>query len=153
MKSRLQERAGFSLVEVVVALGLFAFCIVAITGLLSVGLGSTRSVVNEGVAGNLAASIFGAWQVQESGTTQLTLPGIVENLPALSSSSQNTYYFNSNGEQVDGPMFAAIEMEYIAVASGVGGAINTTLELTFRWPAEGAEAVAQTRTFKRLFVK
>jgi uncharacterized protein (TIGR02598 family) len=153
MKKRAFSARAFSLVEVVVALGLFAFCIVAITGLLSVGLGSTRSVVNEGIAVNIATSIFGAWQVQESGAAPLTVPGIFENLPALNASNQTTMYFDSNGEQVDAPEVAALEMEYIIVASGIGAAIDSSIELIFRWPVGASPAAAQTRTFLRSFVK
>ena len=153
MKVMQQPGGGFSLVEVVVALGLFAFCIAAITGLLSVGLGSTRSVVNEGTAVNVAASVFGAWEAQENGQAQLTVPGLFTNLPSLSSSTTSDFYFDSSGVQVDEPGAAAFEMSYATTATGQAPAINTRVDLTFRWPVGGAPNAVQTRTFSRVLVK
>jgi uncharacterized protein (TIGR02598 family) len=153
MKAKCAQGSAFSLVEVVVALGLFSFCIAAITGLLSVGLGSTRSVVNEGTAVNIASSVFGAWEAQESKQAQLTVPGLFTNLPALSSSTTNDFYFDSSGVQVDGPGGAALEMSYATTAAGQAPAINTRVDLTFRWPVGGAPNAVQTRSFTRVFVK
>ena len=55
------SNAGFSLIEVVIALGIFSFCIVAIVGLLPVGMNSVRSVSNENNAIHIASSIEGIW--------------------------------------------------------------------------------------------
>jgi len=55
------RRGGFTLVEVVLALGIFAFCIVAMVGLMQVALSSSRdSRVDSSVAGlisNLSADL------------------------------------------------------------------------------------------------
>ena len=58
---RTASKAGFSLIEVVIALGIFAFCIVAIIGMLPVGMNSVRSVSNENNAIHIATSIEGIW--------------------------------------------------------------------------------------------
>jgi len=153
MKTGSIHKRAFSLVEVVVALGLFSFCIVAITGLLSVGLGSTRSVVNEAGAVNIAASVFGAWDVQESGTAGLTVPGLFTDLPALSASTSQRFFFDQSGVQVEDATAAAFEVLYTTVAEGEAPAVVTTLDLTFRWPVGGADNSVQTRRFTRSFVK
>jgi uncharacterized protein (TIGR02598 family) len=144
---------GFSLVEVVVALGLFSFCVVAITGFLAVGIGSARSVVNEGAASNIAESIYGAWQVQSSGTQPLTVEGLFANLPALSTTGSHTFYFDAYGQQVENPAEAAFEVSYITAASGIPPRINTELSMIFQWPVRGATNAIQTRRFSRVFVK
>jgi len=153
MKLRSETRAGFSLVEVVMALGLFAFCIVAITGLLSVALGSTRSVVNEGVAVNTASSIFGAWGAQTSGTAPLAIPGLFDNLPALSTGAVSTFYFNESGAQVEEADVAALQMDYTTTVIQPGPPVVVSLDLVFSWPVRGAPNAVQTRRFSRVFIK
>lgn len=153
MKKPFKATRAFSLVEVVVALGLFAFCIVAITGLLSVGLRSTRSVVNEGGAVNIAASVLGAWEAQQNGASPLTVPGLFTNLPALSTSTSNNFFFDPSGVQVTGAVGAAFKMAYVTTSFGVAPAVNTQLDLVFSWPPDGASNTVQTRRFSRVFSK
>jgi len=154
MKTKCSRLAGFSLVEVVLALGLFAFCIVAITGLLSVGLGSTRSVVNEGVAVNIAGSVYGAWEAQQNGAADLTVPGLFD-LPSLSDSGSDDFFFDESGVQLTDQdrSRAALQMTYTRTASGQAPAINTKLDLVFSWPVGGATNAVQTRRYSRVFVK
>lgn len=153
MKKRLRLKNAFSLVEVVIALGLFSFCIVAITGLLSVGLGSTRSVVNESGAVNIASSVFGAWEAQQSGSATLNVPGLFTNLPGLSTTTSNNFYFDQSGVQVPGAGQGAFQMAYITTASGAAPAINTTVDLVFTWPVGAPATAVQTRRYSRVFVK
>ena len=153
MKRTSGQGSAFSLVEVVVALGLFSFCVLAIAGLLTVGLGSTRSVVNESSAVNIASSVFGAWEVQELGTAALIVPGLFTNLPVLSKSKTSEFFFDSSGVQTDRAEGAALQMTYEADAQGEAPAINTTLTLQFSWPVSAAANAQQTRTFQRVFVK
>ena len=81
---RTASKSGFSLVEVVIAMGIFSFCIVAIVGLLPVGMNSVRSVSNENNAIHIASSIEGLWQVAPLGST-ITIPNIITNLPISTS--------------------------------------------------------------------
>lgn len=153
MKRRTRLESAFSLVEVVIALGLFSFCIVAITGLLSVGLGSTRSVVNESGAVNIAASVFGAWNAQQRGNAALTVPGLFTNLPALSTTTSNNFFFDQSGVQVTAAAQGAFQMAYITTASGTAPAINTKLDLVFTWPVGAPTTAVQTRRYSRVFLK
>jgi uncharacterized protein (TIGR02598 family) len=153
MKKVRKAKEAFSLVEVVLALGLFAFCIVAITGLLSVGLGSSRSVVNEGCAVNIASSVFGAWEAQESGDVSLTVSGLFTNLPDLSTSGSNNFFFDQAGVQVSDASQGALQMSYVTEANGDPPEINTTLKLIFSWPIGAATNVVQTRSYSRVFIK
>lgn len=152
-RSGLAPAIGFSLVEVVIALGLFAFCIVAITGLLGVGLGAARSVANDAIAASLAESIYGAWQMQKDPEAELGLPPLFEEkLPALSGANE-PIFLDDTGARVDPPGPAAVLLTYRSQSLG---ADTYRLELTFKWPAaapEDATAGVQTRSFSRTFYK
>lgn len=50
--------AAFSLVEVTMALGIAAFCLVALLGLVPVGLNSNRNAVQQTAAASIAASVI-----------------------------------------------------------------------------------------------
>lgn len=156
MKAPSSKSCGFSLVEVVVALGLFAFCVVAIVGLLGVGLGATRSVANETAAVNIAESIYGAWQAQDNGDQPLTVTNLFTNLPPLTQASSQTLYFNGDGVQTSSDAQAAFEVEYNVVPAA-GAAANqpvfSTLRLGFKWPKGAPTNSAQMRSYSRLFVK
>ena len=52
-----QSRKAFSLVEVVVALGIFAIAIVSVIGLLSPTVKSVNDVVDDGIAQRLAGNV------------------------------------------------------------------------------------------------
>jgi uncharacterized protein (TIGR02598 family) len=127
------NNVGFSLIEVVIALGIFAFCIVAIVGLLPVGMNSVRSVSNENNAIHIASSIEGIWQVAPLGST-ITMPNIITNL-AISASKNSTYFFDEFGEPLASDTGATLKMNYkTAVFSGN----STTVNMTFSWPPSGS---------------
>lgn len=138
------------------ALGIFAFCVVAIVGLLGVGLGATRSVANETAAVNIAESIYGAWQAQDKANQPLTVTNLFTNLPPLTQAGRQTLYFDGNGMQTVSEAEAAFEVEY-DVAPAAGAAANqpvfSTLRLSFKWPKGAPTNSAQTRFYSRLFVK
>jgi prepilin-type N-terminal cleavage/methylation domain-containing protein len=52
-----QRCRGFTLVEVALALGVVAFCLVAIFGLLPVGINSNRNSIEQAAANNIARAI------------------------------------------------------------------------------------------------
>ncbi len=155
MKTPTATPSGFSLVEVVLALGIFAFCVVAIVGLLGVALGATRSVANETAAVNVAESIYGAWQAQSDPARPLTVTNMFTNLPALAQSGSQTLYFDGNGVQVQSAAEAALQADYEVTTASAPAAqtVFSTLQLRFKWPAGEATNSAQTRSYSRVFVK
>ncbi|HEY8967094.1 MAG TPA: prepilin-type N-terminal cleavage/methylation domain-containing protein, partial [Candidatus Methylacidiphilales bacterium] len=50
------EARGFSLVEVVTALGLSAICLLTLLGLLSIGIRSDKTTVQQSIAANIAGA-------------------------------------------------------------------------------------------------
>ena len=136
------SKAGFSLIEVVIALGIFAFCIVAIVGLLPVGINSVRSVSNENNAIHIASSIEGIWQVAPLGSSPITIPNIITNL-AISSSANSTYFFDEFGDPLANSTGAALKMNYKTAGSGN----STTVNMTFSWPPSATESYQSKREF------
>ena len=49
MKRKLQDRYGFSLIEIVMALGILAFSIMSIMGLIPLALGAAHTAIDTGV--------------------------------------------------------------------------------------------------------
>jgi len=144
---RARPAPGFSLVETVMALGIFAFCIVVILGLLGVGLTSARGVTQENTANILAESIYGAWQAQREKSKPLTIPNIATNLGAIKSDASATVLFDGDGRETKVQQDASLELSYASESDGSDS--GTTLSLTFRWPV-GAEPTNQrTRSFSQ----
>jgi len=141
-----RSASGFSLVETVIALGIFAFCIVVILGLLGVGLTTARGVTQENTANILAESIYGAWQAQRDKSKPLTLPNIATNLDSIQAAANSEMLFDGDGRETSAQQEAALEMAYASKPAGISGA---TLSLTFRWPVGAAATNQRTRSFSQ----
>lgn len=148
--------SAFSLVEVIIALGVFVFSITVLLGMLPVGLKSVRSVQNEGNAVHIASSIFGLWQMAPSGS-ELTVPGAFSNLGSVGTAtgSGTTYYFDEYGSRASSSDIASVAMVYSAVNTGSPATWEVSLE--FHWPAQGnstnTASGVQSRRFIQNFVK
>jgi len=141
---------AFSLIETVIALGIFAFCIVVIMGLMPLGLNAARSVANEGNAVNIAESISSGWTMQKARGEPLRIPGMITNppLPPLSlGSGEQMFFFDAEGRQVADVSEASLRMRYRTTASSNSAAV----EMVFFWPAAAPEESAQSRSFNTAF--
>lgn len=144
------DRRAFSLVEVVMALGIFAFCIVAIVALLPVGLRSARSVADESNAVNIGESIYGAWDMQKNKSAPLTIAGLVSNLPALTQGvTEREVFFDSTGRQIGGAEGASLKMFYSVNPQPAQR--RSTVRLRFHWPPSAPDDTAQTRDLIKIF--
>src|ERR1700754_1592668 len=81
-KRLLNQRSGFSLIEVVLALGVLSFAILSIVALLPIGLQTNRDSYEESVGTNLIAAMVADWNTFKSGGTN-NLPSPVFKLPRL----------------------------------------------------------------------
>ena len=142
------SNAGFSLIEVVIALGIFSFCIVAIVGLLPVGMNSVRSVSNENNAIHIASSIEGIWEVAPYGAP-VTMTNIITNLPISAPQNATYYYFDEFGEPLANSTGASLMMSYSTVGSGNA----TTVNMTFSWPPSANTNYQTKREFSYTIVK
>lgn len=137
--------AGFSLIEVVIAIGIFAFCIVAIIGMLPVGMNSVRSVSNENNAIHIATSIEGIWEVAPTNST-ITITNFITNLLVTNASTGNystNYFFNEFGEQVD-TVGASVKMNYTVRTNPAPMTNAYSVNMTFSWPPNAPNTNYQT---------
>jgi uncharacterized protein (TIGR02598 family) len=150
MKYRTTKNVGFSLVETVIALGIFAFCVTVLLALLVTGIRSARSVGDETNAVSIANSIIGAWQVQRAKSAPVQIPDIItSNLPALTQSTvRQEFYFDASGNEVDQIEAASLKLNY-TVTPDLENNISL-LELEFYWPPLAPPEAAQTRTFTQI---
>jgi len=140
---------AFSLVETVLALGIFAFCILVLLGLMLSGMRAARSVADETNAVNIANSIFGAWQVQTNKGARLRIGEMITNLPPLTdNATQTEFFFNELGFQTNSAEGASLKLFYSS--RPVGNGSNREVELTFYWPPLAPSNAAQSRTMSRL---
>jgi uncharacterized protein (TIGR02598 family) len=140
---------AFSLIETVIALGIFAFCIVTMLGLLPVGMRASRSVADEANALHIASSIFAA---RDSATTNSTIsiPSIGISIPAQAQASQ-TVYFDYNGIALPSASGATLAMRYESLPLQPPSNTSFQVNLFFTWPVNAPAQVAQQRTFSQTF--
>jgi uncharacterized protein (TIGR02598 family) len=144
-------KSGFSLVETVVALGLFAFCILGVLALIPIGMGAARSVAEESSAAALADAFFGAWMVAPTNANSFSIPFMFTNPTVpVNGAGTGTFYFRDDGEQVVSPNEASLQMSYSAAAQPGGGFL---IDLIFQWPAGQTNAATQTRRFQQFVAR
>jgi len=150
---KILKNNAFSLIEVVIALGIFAFCIVGIVGLLPIAANSVKSVTQESNANNIAESIAGFWQVAPLGSSTTGGNFTMGNFTV--GNFTDTFNYDNNGAQVDSSdPNASLSMDYDAQGlSGYPGSF--TVNLTFTWPANAPSdsPTLNTRKFNYIFTK
>lgn len=103
MKLTLRHVSAFSLVEVSMALGVAAFCLTSLFGLLPVGMTSNQSCTEQTTAANVATSIVA--DLQAAASTSALSPRFQFKLPSPSDSGQSTIqttYLRQDGTPSDG---------------------------------------------------
>jgi uncharacterized protein (TIGR02598 family) len=145
-----QPSSAFSLVETVIAMGIFAFCIVVLMGLFPVGMRATRSVANEANSIHIASSVMAAWKIAPL-NGQVTVTNVFSNL-SIAPGGPTTNYFNDEGNLVSSPTEAALAMGYHVTP--VANFPNTfQVDLNFRWPVNASTNIQQSRSFSQVFSK
>ena len=130
-----EETRAFSLVETVIALGIFVFCIVGIVALMPVGLNAVRSVSNENNAIHIASSIEGIWEVAPANSTLSHAQFPVTNFYIGATNNSPPFYFNEFGEQTNQGS-ASLKMTYNATVSSTFPTAYD-VKMVFSWPPVG----------------
>jgi len=93
---RAHSAKGFSLIEIVLALGICAFCLVALLGLFSAGMKSSRESVENQEVANLASLLI--TQRRSAPTNASTSFSLLPSLTSSASNSNAPAFINTAGE-------------------------------------------------------
>jgi uncharacterized protein (TIGR02598 family) len=147
-----KRTAAFTLVEVVVTLGVIAFALVAIIGLFPIGLKSGRLSIEETRANALSAEVFNSIRAQPFAAITFgalgngSAPSIDLSTADTSGSSTKTQlYANYNGTFVSSSDFFSILITYRNTPTGLspGAANEVHIAIT---PREGGAQPFQYAT-------
>jgi hypothetical protein len=144
MSARGNHSLGFSLIEVALALGVAAFALVAIFGLLPIGLNSNHASTEQTAAATLAAGL-----VADLRATPVAIPPVVKNSPRyqfplpVSGSAQHTLFLREDGSAagaLDANADLAQEPRYratlfITAPEVVSQKAATVVRVLITWPA------------------
>jgi len=97
VKRSINSQAAFSLVEVTLALGVAAFCLIAVLGLVPVGVQTNRNATSQTVATNIVSSVVSDIRASQKGGTNTSKYKIRRTKGAIT-----TVCFDGQG-QPDGP--------------------------------------------------
>ena len=86
------QTGAFSLIEVVLALGIIAFALVAILGVFPAGLSSNRTSVNDTRAAAVADAVFATIDAQTKTFSSVNCYGTILDLAALSTTDTKKLY-------------------------------------------------------------
>ena len=150
-----QPASAFSLIEVVVALGLFSFCIVGILALFAVAMGSARSVGDESNAVHVASSIAGIWEVTPLGTTvELKDTDATVDMGTFRIGADNQQlFYNGDGKKTNAAG-ASLKLEYEAAPLAINPNVFE-VNMNFSWPANAPtnSPALNRRTYQYIFAK
>jgi len=132
--------AGFSLVEVVLALGIFAFAITSVLGLLPVALQTNKVSFEESRALNIIHEVVA--DVSALATNALSP---IHDLPSLSSTNAIPDFFLDEGHRKVQQAEARyrVSVRYDQPASGSGQPVGINLRVS--WPAVAPTATPLNR--------
>jgi len=138
-----RKQAAFSLVEVTLALGVAAFCLLAVFGLMPVGVQTNRNATSQTAAANIMAAVVADLRATPKANTTSSKFGIT--FLAIT-----TLYFDGSGQFAT--LADANSRYQLNVTWNVAGACSATLpcaDLKVTWPAAAtpANATGSAETF------
>ena len=142
---------AFSLVEVTLALGIAAFCFIAVIGIVPVGVQTNRNATSQTVATNIMAAAITdlrATQKTKTASPQLGIPVPTDHTKGAASNCQpcascwnaqtQTKYFDGSGQLVvssaAGLYRVTLTLVQNATATSTTGALFYDVRVT--WPAQ-----------------
>jgi len=142
---------GFSLVELTLALGVAAFCFLAVFGLLPVGLKTQQLAIEQTVTTQIVSAVIADLRNSHGAATSSSLFGI--SIPGNSSSSSSTIFFDSQGRfstALDANSRYRLTITFTPNSAGVRGATLAHLRVTWPAPANATNAGGSNETFVAL---
>ena len=131
---KIHSERGFSMVEVTLALGITGFCLVALFGLLPVGLTSNQNAIEQTAAAGVATGIISDLRASPSANTQTSLYKIVWG------TAKQTFFLKEDGTATGLPgadADASQNPRYRATVfiNSPGGKAATNVRILLTWPA------------------
>jgi len=123
-------KAGFSLVEVSLAIGVASFSLISMVALLPVGLSNAQSATTQTGAVNVIAAIAADIRTTQSAAT--ASPRF-----QINPTTTGTLYFNGAGNNVtaaQSPLYKAV-IQQIQPPAGASSINGTMDHITLTWPA------------------
>ena len=152
MKAHARSAAGFSLVEVTLALGVAAFCLIAVFGLTAVGLmtqqASVRQTTATAIISQIVADLGAATRLppgQQSKQFSLTGHWAAQATPdQLYFMTDGTFIVGSTNQQT-----APANAVFMAAVTYLQPPTETTslADITVTWPAQAAVPRGSVETF------
>ena len=144
---------GFSLVEVVIAIGVASFCLIAVLGLLPVGMKANKDSSNQTTAAGLAMAIASDLKATPATTPAISTNSTTYRLsipPAGSAATTSTLYLSEDGStNASASDFKSSYRATVTItppASGLKSA--TAARILVTWPATAA--VSNTSSLENL---
>jgi len=126
-----QPSRGFSLIEVALALGIAAFVLMVLLGMLPIGLTNHQNAERETLATSILSTVV--TDLKNSATNQPTIIlGLTPNPLAAATANATTNYFAENEQLVSQAANALCRVEIRAAAPGTHG---RDLHVRVAWPA------------------
>jgi len=122
------SESGFSLVEVTLALGVAGFCMLAIVGLLPVGLSANRNSIGQSAAANLARGIVADLRAAKNTTNPNQSP---QYAILFSTAAPQTTYFSDDGTTASSPPAGGFQ----ATTTINGNSVPASVKIRITWPA------------------
>ncbi len=137
MNHKAESSSAFSLVEITLALGLAAFSLIAIFGLLVTGTQTNHTAIEQSASGDILAAV--AADLRATPTTSSTSTQFGITIP-----SNTTLFFNAVGQS---STIQANDSRYrlaITFLPNGGGRTATFVDLKMTWPASASPTAAAT---------
>jgi uncharacterized protein (TIGR02598 family) len=148
------RHTSFSLMEVTIALGVAAICLIGIFGLLPVGLQTDQNATEQSRALGISSVVIADLRATP-GSGSGTSPQLGISIPALSATSVSAapLYFNSEGQSSTSLISQSrYRVSITFPANSTGGRVATWVSLKITWPAGASptDATGALQTFTAL---
>jgi uncharacterized protein (TIGR02598 family) len=144
-----RHKQGFSLVELVIALGVTSFCLLSIMGLLVVGLQGTQSTGQQTAAVGIGSAIVADLKVTTPGGDS---PQFAIHVPAVGNTepSTTTLYFDGGGTSSTSRGSTALFAVSITMTPPASGKTATIADVTINWPAQATDTTKYQGTWETI---
>jgi uncharacterized protein (TIGR02598 family) len=151
MKLKASSRCGFSLVEVTLALGVAAFSMIAIFGLLVTGSQTNHTAIEQTASSDILAAVAADLRATPKttplgGATTSPQFSIAVSSNPVGATTSSTLYFTAQGQSSTSLNAGSARYRLVItfLPNGAGSRTATFVDLRMTWPAAADPASATT---------